>query len=233
MVDLLPPSLVEILRRRAEEQPNQLAYRYLIDGEYDEVQITYRVLDRGARSIAALLQSSAKKGDRALLLFPPGLDFIVAFFGCLYAKILAIPVNAPHPARPEKNLSILLRIVADAQPTVALLTSSLYDAIKSRKEISDQFGDIRLLATDNDQIDDWADQWEQPSIGRNDLAFLQYTSGSTSIPRGVTVGHNNLLHNLGLIEKCFGQSSTSHAVIWLPPYHDMGLLGGILQPLYS
>ena len=147
----LPTSLVDILRCRAKEQPNQLAYRYLVDGEYDEVVLTYEDLDRRARSIAALLQSSANAGDRALLIFPPGLDFIAAFFGCLYAKILAVPVYPPHPARLEKNLPIILRVAADAKPTVALLTSSLYDVIKSRKEIADEFGNIKLLATDNDE----------------------------------------------------------------------------------
>ena len=229
----LPASFVDILRGRAEEQPRQLDYRYLVDGEYEEIIMTYEDLDQRARSIAALLQSSAKAGDRALLIFPPGLDFIAAFFGCLYAKILAIPVYSPHPARLEKNLSNILRIANDAKPAVALLTSSLCDVIKSRKEIADEFGNIKLLATDNYVINDFSDQWKQPVIGKNDLAFLQYTSGSTTAPRGVIVSHSNLLHNMGLIENCFGQSSESHAVIWLPPYHDMGLIGGILQPLYT
>ena len=193
-----PTSLVDILQWRAQQEPHQLAYRYLIDGEYEEVVLTYAELDRRARSIAALLQSSARVGDRALLLFPPGLDFIAAYFGCLYAKVLAVPVYSPHPARLERNLPIILRIATDAKPAVALLTSSLFDVIKSRKEIADEFGNIKLLATDNDEINDWSDQWEQPEIGRNDLAFLQYTSGSTTAPRGVMVSHSNLLHNLEL-----------------------------------
>lgn len=229
----LPTSLVDIVRYRAKEQPNRLSYRYLADGEYDEVVMTYDKLDRRARSIAALLQSAANAGDRALLIFPPGLDFIAAFFGCLYAKILPVPVYPPHPARLENNLSIILRIAADARPTVALLTSSLDDVIKSRKEIADEFGTIKLLAIDNDDINDGAGEWQQPVIKKSDLAFLQYTSGSTSAPRGVMISHGNLLHNLDLIEKCFGVSGESHAVSWLPPYHDMGLIGGILQPLYS
>jgi len=229
----LPTSLVDILQYRAKEQPNQLSYRYLVDGEYDEVVMTYEELDRRARSIAALLRSSAKAGDRALLIFPPGLDFIAAFFGCLYARILAVPVYPPHPARLEKNLSIILRVAADAKPTVALLTSSLYDVIKSRKEIADEFGNIRLMATDNDDINEWTNEWQLPEIKKNDLAFLQYTSGSTTAPKGVMISHGNLLHNLDLIGKCFGVSGESHAVSWLPPYHDMGLIGGILQPLYS
>src|SRR5215203_5335069 len=143
-----PGSLVDILRKRGKEQPHQLAYRYLVDGEYDEVLMTYEELDRRARSVAALLQSSAKPGDRALLIFSPGFDFIAAFFGCLYAKILAIPVYPLHPARPERNLPAILRIAADAKPAVALLTSSLLDVVKFRKEISSGFGDIKLIATD-------------------------------------------------------------------------------------
>ena len=229
----LPTSLVDILRWRAEEQPNQLAYRYLTDGEYDEVIFTYEDLHRRAVSIAALLQSCANEGDRALLIFPPGLDFIAAFFGCLYAKVLAVPVYPPHPARLEKSLPIILRVAADAKPAVALLTSSLHDVIKARKEVADEFGNIKLLATDNDDINDRANEWQQYEVKKSDLAFLQYTSGSTSAPKGVMVSHGNLLHNLDLIGKCFGVSNESHAVSWLPPYHDMGLIGGILQPLYS
>ena len=99
----VPISLVDILRWRAKNQPHRLAYRFLADGEYDEVVLTYEDLDRRARSIGALLQSSARVGDRALLLFPPGLDFIAAFFGCLYAKIMAIPAYPPHPSRDREN----------------------------------------------------------------------------------------------------------------------------------
>jgi acyl-CoA synthetase (AMP-forming)/AMP-acid ligase II len=229
----LPTSLVDVLRWRAKNQPRQLAYRYLRDGEYDEVIMTYEDLDRRARSIAVELRSSAKEGDRALIIFPPGLDFIAAYFGCLYAKILAIPVYPPHPASLERNLSLILRIAADANPAIALLNTSLYDVIKSRKEIADKFGNIKMLATDNDKINDGPDKWQLPEIKKNDLAFLQYTSGSTSSPRGVMISHGNLLHNLDLIGKCFGVSGESHAVSWLPAYHDMGLIGGILQPLYS
>lgn len=230
---LPPTSLVDILRWRAKNQPQRLAYRYLIDGEYDEVVLTYEELDRRARSIGAVLQASASAGDRAILLFPPGLDFIAAYFGCLYAKIIAVPSYPPHPARLERMLPIIRGITANAEPAVVLLTSSLFNVINSQNVIQAEFGNMKLLVTDNNEIDDWAEKWQQPEISENDIAFLQYTSGSTTIPRGVMVSHNNLLHNLGLIEKFFGQSSESHAVIWLPPYHDMGLIGGILQPLYS
>jgi acyl-CoA synthetase (AMP-forming)/AMP-acid ligase II len=226
-------SLVDILRWRAKNQPHQLAYRFLVDGEFDEVVLSYEDLDRHARSIGALLQSSIKAGDRALLLFPPGIDFIAAFFGCLYAKIIAIPVYPPHPARIEISLPIIQRIVADAGAAAVLLNISLFDAINSRNAIRAEFSNMKLLVTDNDEMDSWAEQWQQPEIRSNDISFLQYTSGSTTTPKGVMLSHSNLLHNMGLIEKCFGVSSETHAVIWLPPYHDMGLIGGILQPLYS
>ena len=229
----LPTSLVDILRWRAENQPHRLAYRFLTDGENEEVLITYKALDQRARAIGALLQSSAKAGDRALLLFPPGLDFIAAYLGCLYARIIAIPLYPPHPARLEKTAPIIRRIAADAKPAVALLSSTLFDVISAQNALSNEFGSLKLLVTDHDETEDRAAQWQAPGIERNDIAFLQYTSGSTTIPKGVMVSHGNLLHNQELIQQCFGHNSESHMVIWLPPYHDMGLIGGILQPLYA
>ncbi|MEP7279703.1 MAG: fatty acyl-AMP ligase [Bacteroidota bacterium] len=229
----MPKSLVDILQWHAINQPNQLAYRFLVDGEFEEIVLTFKDLDRRARSIGALLQHSAKAGDRALLLFPPGLDFITAYLGCLYAKVIAVPAYPPHPARIVKSLPIILRIADDAKPTVVLLTSSLFNEIKSRNEISSVFRKMKLLVTDTVIMDDWTEKLQQPEIDGNDIAFLQYTSGSTSLPKGVMVSHRNLLHNLDNIETSFGQSSKSQTVIWLPPYHDMGLIGGILQPLYT
>lgn len=229
----MPASLVDVLRWRAKNQPHQLAYRFLADGENDEVVLTYAALDRHARAIGALLQSAAKAGDRALLLFPPGLDFIKAYFGCLYAKIIAIPSFPPHAARIDTTISITLNIAADARPAVVLLTSSLFDAIDSHNTVSAKFGNIKLLATDKAELAAGVEEWQAPEIVENDIAFLQYTSGSTIAPRGVIVSHSNLLHNLRLMERCFGLSGDSSCVIWLPHYHDMGLIGGILQPLYS
>lgn len=228
-----PISIVDILRWRAKEQPDKLVYRFLVDGEQEEIILTYAELDRRARSIGALLQSLAKPADRTLLLFPPGIDFIVAFWGCLYAGVMAVPSYPPHPARLEKSLPNLLRIIADARPTVVLLSSSLAVAINSRNEIKTEFRNMKLLATDHIELGDWSEQWQAPEIGANDVAFLQYTSGSTSIPKGVVLSHSNLLHNMGLIEQCFGASDQTRGVLWLPPYHDMGLIGGILQPVYS
>lgn len=226
-------SLVDILRERAKNQPRQLAFRFLADGESEEILWTYEDTDRRARSVAALIQEFAKAGDRVLLLLPPGMDFIAGFWGCLYANVMAIPANPPHPVRPEKNLPTILRIIADAMPSVALLTSKLYALFKSQHALREELGRLKLLVTDNEELEEWAGQWQEPLTREDDIAFLQYTSGSTTHPRGVMVSNGNLIHNMNLIGKCFGVTSESRGVIWLPPYHDMGLIGGITQPPYS
>lgn len=228
-----PTTLVDILKWRGKNQADKLAFRFLKDGELEEVTLNYGELDLRARTIGAMLQVYAEAGDRVLLLLPPGLDFIVAYFGCLYANTIAIPVPPPHPLRLETSLANSFRIIHDATPSVALLNSSLYGAIVAQNKILDQFRGIRLLITEEDSYKNWADNWKETMIKEDDIAFLQYTSGSTSSPKGVMVSHGNLIHNLGLIQQSFGQTSASQTVIWLPPYHDMGLIGGILQPLFT
>ena len=226
-------SLIAILQERAKNQPHQLAYRFLKDGEQEEVSMTYEMLDRRARSIGARLQALTQSGDRVLLLLPQGLDFIAAFYACLYAKTIAIPVIPPHPLQVEKSLSAAFRIMADAKPTAALLNTPLLEAIQSHPAIWDQFKNLNLLVAESEIPDVWADKWQLPSIQQSDLAFLQYTSGSTSSPKGVMVSHGNLLHNLGIIETSTGLNHKSQPVFWLPPYHDMGLISGILQSVYT
>jgi acyl-CoA synthetase (AMP-forming)/AMP-acid ligase II len=133
----------------------------------------------------------------------------------------------------DKSLPNVLRIVNDAKPAVAITGLSLYDAIRSRKEFSIAFCNIKFVVTDANEIENKTYKWKEPAIDRNDIAFLQYSSGSTSAPKGVIVTHNNLLHNLSIIEEAMGLTEKSHTVFWLPPYHDMGLIGGILQALYT
>lgn len=228
-----PTSLVDILQWRAANQPERLSFRFLKDGEEESEEMSYQELDERARAIAALLQASVKPGDRALLLFPAGLDFISAYFGCLYAGVIAIPIPPPHPARLNKTIQATLKIMTNATPAVALLNTVLFKAIKTNDGVMKKLQGTRLLATDQDKIKRWANNWKAPDLSRNDLAFLQYTSGSTTAPKGVMVSHGNLMHNLALIEQAFGVSSESRSVIWLPPYHDMGLIGGILQPVFT
>ncbi|MCB0642957.1 MAG: fatty acyl-AMP ligase [Phaeodactylibacter sp.] len=229
-----PGSLVDILGWRAKRQTHKLSYRFLLDGETEACSISYGELDARARSIGAQLQACSRAGDRVLLLLPTGLDFIAAFFGCLYAKVIVIPVPPPHPGRLEKSMPSVLRIAKDAGPVAAILDASLASAIQVHEiETVAPFLEMHLLVPDEEQADTWASRWQPPDLEKEDVAFLQYTSGSTTLPKGVVVSHGNLLHNLQVIKTAFDQSPASETVIWLPPFHDMGLIGGILQPLYT
>ncbi len=222
-------SLVELLRRRAQEQPDRVGYTFLNDGGATRVSLTYAELDRRARGVAARLQQEDAGGARALLLYPPGLDYVCAFLGCLYAGVVAVPAYPPDPARLNRSLARLRSIVRSARPALALTTSLIQMAGASLAAGDSDFAGVRWLATDTGDTN--AD-WRPTEITRDTLAFLQYTSGSTAAPKGVMLTHANLLHNSRLIQRCFEHTPDSRGVIWLPPYHDMGLIGGILQPLY-
>ncbi|QSJ15499.1 fatty acyl-AMP ligase [Nostoc sp. UHCC 0702] len=221
-------NLVELLRYQSEHQASKVAYTFLQQG--DEIgSLTYAELDIKAQAIAAKLQQLNAVGTRALLMYPPGLDYISAFFGCLYAGVVAVPA---YPLRRNQNSSRLLAIIKDAAATVALTTSWLHPDIQNRFTENPELSQLHWQTTD-DLADELALAWQPREIISDELAFLQYTSGSTGTPKGVMVSHGNLWHNSGIIHRCFGHTPNSRGVIWLPPYHDMGLIGGILQPLYG
>lgn len=222
-------TLVDVLSCRALHHPNQLAYLFLADGEVQGTHLTYRELDQQARAIAAQLQILGASGKRSLLLYQPGLDYVAAFFGCLYAGVTAVPA---YPPRTNQSLPRLQAIVADSQSVIALTTAEVQSNIERQVSQSPTLRQLNWIATDQVVID-FSHVWQKPEIEKDTLAFLQYTSGSTGSPKGVMVSHGNLLHNLELIYKGFGHTAESKGVIWLPPYHDMGLIGGLLQPLYG
>ncbi len=226
-----PSTLVEILRRRVLHQPDRLAYTFLLDGETGEAHLTYTDLDQKARAIGARLQSLGASGERALLLYPPGLEFITGFFGCLYAGVVAVPVYPPYPARLDRTLPRFLAIARDAQVVVVLTSSELFPVAESLFSLAPDLQALHWLATDT-IAGNIADEWEHPVLSGTSLALFQYTSGSTAAPRGVMLTHSNLLHNSALMQRCFEHSSESRGIIWVPPYHDMGLIAGILQPFY-
>ncbi|NJR59422.1 MAG: fatty acyl-AMP ligase [Cyanobacteria bacterium CRU_2_1] len=221
-------SLVDILRYRALHQPDQLAFTFLQDGETVSLSLTYQALDLKARTIAEQLQSLNASRERALLLYPPGLEFIAAFLGCLYAGVVAVPA---YPPRANQSMFRLQAIVSDAQSSVALTTTPILTTIKGQLGQNPELAAMRWLATDN-LASDHASSWQKPTVSRDTLAFLQYTSGSTGAPKGVMVSHGNLLHNERMIERAFGHTKESVIVGWLPLFHDMGLVGNVLQPLY-
>ncbi|WP_165668166.1 non-ribosomal peptide synthase/polyketide synthase [Metapseudomonas otitidis] len=225
----LPSTLVQALQRRAAEQPERLALRFL-EGEGDGVVISYRELDRRARVIAGALQAEAAFGDRAVLLFDSGPDYVAAFFGCLYAGVIAVPAYPPESARRHHQLR-LLSIIDDAEPALVLTSAALREPLQQMNQDLGTAGPALLCV--EDLQDELADAWCEPVLAAEDIAFLQYTSGSTSLPKGVQVSHGNLVANELLIRRGFGIGADDVIVSWLPLYHDMGLIGGLLQPIFS
>ncbi len=220
-------TLVELLRYRASLQPEEWAYTFLVDGEQEKIQWTYGDLDRRADAIATHLQTLTTPGERVLLLYPPGLDYIAAFFGCLYAGMIAVPA---YPPRPNRSLERLEAIVANSQAMVVLTIDSILETLNRR--IADIPALEKLIWRTTDALPVQSLQ-KRPDLTSDHLAFLQYTSGSTAIPKGVKISHGNLLHNLQALHQSFEINQQSKGVFWLPLYHDMGLIGGVLQPLYS
>ena len=223
-----PSNLVELLRHRATYQPDDIAFTYLVDGEDEQIHLSNSQLDREARAIGAWLESLGLVGRQALLLYPPGLEFISAFFGCLYAGVVAVPVYPPHRNRSMERIQA---IADDAQASVALTTDTVLRRVEPLIDATPHLKALKWLAT-CDVPRDIDQNRETPDIHPDTLAFLQYTSGSTGTPKGVVLNHANLIHNSSLIAHAFENTRSSLGVFWLPSYHDMGLIGGILQPLY-
>jgi acyl transferase domain-containing protein/acyl-CoA synthetase (AMP-forming)/AMP-acid ligase II/acyl carrier protein len=223
------PTLVHLLRFRAIHQSERTAYTFLTDGESEEVNITYGELDRKARAIGAWLQSLGAGGQRALLLYPPGPEYIAGLFGCFYAGVIAVPAYPPQLNRSTRRIET---IMADSQATIALSVNRIISNVKRESTGSAGLNSLIWLSTEDLAINSAA-EWREPPVTGGNLAVLQYTSGSTGAPKGVMLDHRNLLHNSALIKKCFEHTPDSRGMIWLPPYHDMGLIGGIIQPLYA
>lgn len=222
-------SLVDVLRRRAAVQPNDAAYRFLPDRGGEPLSLTFAELFARAGAVALGLAERAQSGDRAVLLFPPGLDFIVAFFGCLLAGVVAVPLMVP---RRDSSRDASAAILADCAPRFALTRHDL--TVAARPDLLERFQPARM---DWVFVDAQAAARRQPDgalpvPGRGDIAFLQYTSGSTSAPKGVIVSHGNLLDNSEMIRIAFGNTQSSTHVTWVPLYHDMGLILNVLQSLY-
>ncbi|HVR95764.1 MAG TPA: AMP-binding protein, partial [Thermoanaerobaculia bacterium] len=224
-------TISEILESRAREQGDRSAYVFLSYGETGlvEERLTYADLDTRARAIGASLQAAGAGGERVALLFPPGPDFVSSFFGCLYAGAVAVPALPPRKRGADPRLSAICR---DARPRVALTTAGHLPALENAAaEIPELSSALRMAPAPLRTAG--AADWRRPDLGPEALAFLQYTSGSTSTPKGVMVSHGNLLHNEELIRQTFEQSADSVVLGWLPLYHDMGLIGTVLQPLYT
>ncbi len=225
-------TLIELLRNRAIQQPNTHAYTYLIDGKKESDPLTYGELDRQARAIAATLQQYRAAGERALLLYPQGLEVIAAFCGSLYAGVIAIPVPPPESGRLKRTLPRLQAIVKDANATIALTTASILELIANVKDEFPEFDQMRWIDTAIIDLE-LAEQWQDPQVDKNQLAYLQYTSGSTSTPKGVMLSHFNLMHHCHYLQQACGYNANSVTVTWMPYFHDYGLVEGMMVALYN
>jgi acyl-CoA synthetase (AMP-forming)/AMP-acid ligase II len=220
-------SLVTLLARRAESQPDERAYLFLGDRGAEEAAITFRELHDAARALAARLTKIARPGDRAILVFPPGIEFMVAFFGCQIARVIAVPMMMP---RRQSTRDSSAAIIANCEPVVALTSS----ALALRKDLHERFEreGIQWLSVDLTTPDALPPADLPAAPDPQDIAFLQYTSGSTSEPKGVAVSHANLLANLEMIRLSLGTTKQSTYVNWVPLYHDMGLILNALEAFY-
>ncbi len=225
---LIPSSFVEVLRTRAAETPDRRGYVFLDSNGQEVESLSFADLDLRARTLAAALQEHANWGERALLLYPPGLEFVTAFFGCLYAGVVAVPA---YPPRLNGSQERLQAVAADCDAKLVLSSASVAEHAAHLGKQVEALARARWLVTDL-LSPALADTWTEPSPGKSDIAFIQYTSGSTAAPKGVIVTQGNLLHNSEMIRRSFKQNSDSIVVGWLPLYHDMGLIGTVLQPLY-
>lgn len=223
------PTIVDLLRQRAAYRPHDRAFTFLVDGENEELNITYAELDRKARALGAWLLDRGMVGKRVLLLYPSGLDFIAAFIGCLYGGAIAVPA---YPPRKNRSVERIEGIAADADAAVALTTRDVLDRFDGLRAAAPSLEHL-VWQVDSELDPGWADRWERPDIDGETLAFLQYTSGSTGMPKGVMLSHENLLHNSLRIMQAFEITRSQSGVFWLPSFHDMGLIGGILVPLYG
>lgn len=220
------------LQSHARTMPHQVAYSFLREDGATEV-LTYGTLAERATRLAAHLLQQAEPGARMLLLYPAGLEFVSAYFGCLLAGMIAVPSTLPHKTRPSRRLQALL---VDADPALVLTRADNVAPVRAGLALVDG-GQRTVVATDTlagtTGLDPAALPTRLPVITPAMTAFLQYTSGSTALPKGVEVTHGNLAANAAAIRTGFGFEPASVMVSWLPLFHDMGLIGSIVAPMYT
>jgi amino acid adenylation domain-containing protein len=220
-------NLVGLLRSQAEQLPNKTALLFLGDRDDEVLSLSFAEVERSARTVAAHLQALGATGERALVLHPPGLPYISALLGCFYAGVIAVPA---YPPRFNRSMERLRDIVIDARARFALTTTAAIEKIERFTDAEPILSALTWIATDG--LDEsLAHAWTAPALDSSSIAFLQYTSGSTSAPKGVVLSHGNLVANIDGIVRLLAISREDSGVSWLPPYHDMGLIGTILLPL--
>lgn len=225
-------TLIDVLHWRARHQSDDRAYTFMVDGETEGPALTYGQLGRQARAIGAWLQQHGTPGERALLLYPQSLDVMTAFYGCLCAGVIAIPVPPPEASRLKRTLPRLQAVAKDAQASFVLTTRAIISLIDEFRSEIPEFQAMRWLATE-DVAPDLAEEWQDPGVGTETLAYLQYTSGSTSTPKGVMISHGNVMSHCAYLKEACEYTDESKTVTWMPYFHDYGLVEGLLVPVYN
>jgi acyl-CoA synthetase (AMP-forming)/AMP-acid ligase II len=230
-------TIVDLLRTRAASQPDDLAYLFLESGEqaHDRDRLTWSALDRRSRALGAAVAARVQQGARVLIMLPPGIDFMPAFFSVLYARAIAIPTYPPAGARADRVSARVRAILADAGVSLVLSCRALHARIATLAAMMPELAQVPWLDVDA-AADSQVPGWHDAAPGAADaaeIALLQYTSGSTASPRGVMVTHGNVLHNLALSARLADYTRDSVSVSWLPVNHDMGLINGVLQGVHS
>ncbi len=218
-------TIVDIIRKRAEDNPDKVIYKFLADGIEESDSLNIAELHHQAIIVASRLQQLGKKNDRVVLFFPPGIPYIVSLFGCLYAGMVAVPA---YPPRRNRSSYRVFKMFEDAAVSLCLTNNQVMKDIERNFAADYTNRGIKWITYESLQASE-AELWVDPEIAADDLALLQYTSGSTGDPKGVMITHGQILYNSEYIRQSFGFTPEIIGMNWLPIYHDMGLIGTIMQ----
>lgn len=220
--------ITDLLKYHAQHIPEKKAYIYLRDGEDDEESITFRELYNASANIAFKLTELRAVNERVLMLFPPGMEFIKAIYGCLLAGAIAVPA---YPPRKNRSVERIKTLVVDSEAGFVLSTADIHESTERSFNDLEELKDLKWIVPD--QSWDSKNQLSLKFVQPDDIALLQYTSGSTGNPKGVMVTHHNLMRNLEFLRQVFSLDSQTISVSWLPTFHDMGLVEGMMGTIYN
>jgi len=217
---------LQVLESQAANNPEKIAFLESVSISTEENEISYRTLSERVKSLAFSISQQCNFGDRVIILMPNSIDYVVGFFACVYAGVIAVPAYPPH--KKKRDWSRLNSIVNDCKPIMALHQAD--DAERITSWLGEYSLQIKPFALDLSGINN-AKHWCPPTLDKHDVAYLQYSSGSTGTPKGVMLSHDNLINNTQLIIDNFEITKADKFINWLPLYHDMGFVGGILSPI--
>ncbi len=228
-------TIVEIAQKRSEKHPDRNYITFLLDGDDQEDFLSYGQLDTSARHVAAWIKNQGlEKKDRALIILPNSMEFVKIFYGCLYGGILAVPLSEPAgPHQMQSYLKTFVPTLKSSKPKLLITTALLVDFLNTQlpPELSSIFTDIKIVS-DQDILNADPQHSDLPDLSPEDIAYLQFTSGSTGMPKGIMIGHSNILANMEqAVIFCHWEEKKGTA-LWLPLFHDFGLAAGLIGALY-